>query len=72
MKVLAGEDEFLASYDPRSHEPVAVTVDVLTLTIKWPGLAPGGGQRPGLTGRLAFDHADRLHPALLRGEETVR
>src|SRR5260370_4894213 len=26
--------EFLASYDPRSFDPVAVTVDVVTLTIR--------------------------------------
>jgi len=30
----AGEEEFLASYDPRAFEPVAVTVDVVTLTIR--------------------------------------
>jgi 8-oxo-dGTP diphosphatase len=29
-----GEEEFLASYDPRAFEPVAVTVDVVTLTIR--------------------------------------
>jgi 8-oxo-dGTP diphosphatase len=29
-----GEEEFLASYDPRKFEPVAVTVDVVTLTIR--------------------------------------
>ncbi len=29
-----GEREFLASYDPRSFDPVAVTVDVVTLTIR--------------------------------------
>jgi len=29
-----GEQEFLASYDPRSFDPVAVTVDVVTLTIR--------------------------------------
>jgi hypothetical protein len=34
MKALAGEAEFLADYDPRSYEPVAVTVDVVTLTIR--------------------------------------
>ena len=28
------EQEFLASYDPRSFDPVAVTVDVVTLTIR--------------------------------------
>src|ERR1700720_1472495 len=28
------EREFLASYDPRSFDPVAVTVDVVTLTIR--------------------------------------
>ena len=28
------EEEFLASYDPRAFEPVAVTVDVVTLTIR--------------------------------------
>jgi 8-oxo-dGTP diphosphatase len=30
----SGEEEFLASYDPRSYDPVAVTVDVVTLTIR--------------------------------------
>ena len=30
----ASEEEFLASYDPRSFDPVAVTVDVVTLTIR--------------------------------------
>jgi hypothetical protein len=30
MKVLAGEAEFLADYDPRSYAPAAVTVDVVT------------------------------------------
>jgi 8-oxo-dGTP diphosphatase len=30
----ASEEEFLASYDPRSYSPVAVTVDVVTLTIR--------------------------------------
>ena len=34
MKALAGEDEFLASYDPRSYEPVAVTVDLVVLTVR--------------------------------------
>lgn len=29
-----GEQEFLASYDPRAFDPVAVTVDVVTLTIR--------------------------------------
>ena len=29
-----GDQEFLASYDPRSFDPVAVTVDVVTLTIR--------------------------------------
>lgn len=28
------EEEFLASYDPRSFNPIAVTVDVVTLTIR--------------------------------------
>lgn len=30
----AGEAEFLASYDPRAFDPVAVTVDVVALTIR--------------------------------------
>src|SRR5712691_6121748 len=30
----ASEEEFLACYDPRSFDPVAVTVDVVTLTIR--------------------------------------
>jgi 8-oxo-dGTP diphosphatase len=30
----ASEEEFLARYDPRSFDPVAVTVDVVTLTIR--------------------------------------
>jgi len=29
-----GEEEFLASYDPRAFDPVAVTVDVVALTIR--------------------------------------
>lgn len=29
-----GEDEFLAAYDPRAYPPVAVTVDVVALTIR--------------------------------------
>jgi 8-oxo-dGTP diphosphatase len=29
-----GEDEFLASYDPSAYEPVAVTVDIVPLTIR--------------------------------------
>jgi len=29
-----GEDEFLAGYDPRAFDPVAVTVDVVALTIR--------------------------------------
>jgi 8-oxo-dGTP diphosphatase len=29
-----GEREFLAAYDPRAYDPVAVTVDVLALTIR--------------------------------------
>lgn len=29
-----GEDDFLAAYDPRAYEPVAVTVDVVALTIR--------------------------------------
>jgi 8-oxo-dGTP diphosphatase len=34
MDDAAGEAEFLAGYDPRSFGPVAVTVDVVTLTIR--------------------------------------
>jgi len=34
MKALEGEAEFLANYDPRSYEQVAVAVDVVTLTIR--------------------------------------
>jgi 8-oxo-dGTP diphosphatase len=34
MKDLVGEAEFLANYDPGSYPPVAVTVDVVTLTIR--------------------------------------
>ena len=34
MHAAAGEAEFLANYDPRAYEPVAVTVDVVTLTIR--------------------------------------
>lgn len=34
----ASEAEFLASYDPRAFEPVAVTVDVVALTIRDGGL----------------------------------
>jgi 8-oxo-dGTP diphosphatase len=30
----SGEEAFLASYDPRAFEPVAVTVDVVALTIR--------------------------------------
>jgi ADP-ribose pyrophosphatase YjhB (NUDIX family) len=30
----ANEEEFLASYDPRSFDPIAVTVDVVALTIR--------------------------------------
>ena len=37
------EDEYLASYDPRAYPPVAVTVDVVALTI-----------RDGAAGRTAF------------------
>src|SRR5215472_13997815 len=33
-KDLMDEREFLAGYDPRSFDPVAVTVDVVTLTIR--------------------------------------
>jgi 8-oxo-dGTP diphosphatase len=32
------EQEFLASYDPRAYDPIAVTVDVVTLTIRDGGL----------------------------------
>ena len=34
MNESASEREFLASYDPRAFDPVAVTVDVVTLTIR--------------------------------------
>ena len=34
MKQPSGEEDFLASYDPRAFEPVAVTVDVVALTIR--------------------------------------
>jgi 8-oxo-dGTP diphosphatase len=34
MQDRPGEEEFLASYDPRAFPPVAVTVDVVTLTIR--------------------------------------
>ncbi len=34
MGDVAGEAKFLASYDPGSYAPVAVTVDVVTLTIR--------------------------------------
>src|SRR5580658_8060029 len=34
MSEPASEAEFLASYDPRAYAPVAVTVDVVTLTIR--------------------------------------
>ncbi len=34
MQHRPGEEEFLASYDPRAFPPVAVTVDVVTLTIR--------------------------------------
>ena len=34
MNELPGEEEFLASYDPRAFDPVAVTVDVVALTIR--------------------------------------
>ncbi len=46
MKVLAGEDEFLANYDPRSYERVAVTVDVVTLTIRDDALSVQRGVQP--------------------------
>src|SRR4051812_22414082 len=29
-----GDEEFLAAYDPRAYDPVAVTVDVVALTIR--------------------------------------
>ncbi|HEY0639687.1 MAG TPA: NUDIX domain-containing protein, partial [Pseudonocardiaceae bacterium] len=29
-----GDEEFLAGYDPRAYEPVAVSVDVVALTIR--------------------------------------
>jgi len=53
MNGSAGEAEFLASYDPRSYEPVAVAVDVVALTIRDDalnvllverGVQPGAGQ----------------------------
>jgi len=31
---IIGEEQFFASYDPRAYAPVAVTVDVVTLTIR--------------------------------------
>jgi 8-oxo-dGTP pyrophosphatase MutT (NUDIX family) len=34
MDELPGAEEFLASYDPRAFDPVAVTVDVVALTIR--------------------------------------
>jgi 8-oxo-dGTP diphosphatase len=34
MAEAGSEAEFLAAYDPRAHEPVAVTVDVIALTIR--------------------------------------
>jgi 8-oxo-dGTP diphosphatase len=34
MREPASEQEYLASYDPRSFDPVAVTVDVVALTIR--------------------------------------
>ena len=34
MEQPSGEEDFLASYDPRAFEPVAVTVDVVALTIR--------------------------------------
>jgi 8-oxo-dGTP diphosphatase len=34
MAERGGEEEFLAGYDPRAYEPVAVTVDVVALTIR--------------------------------------
>src|SRR5215472_17989956 len=34
MQDRPGEEEFLASYDPRAFPPVAATVDVVTLTIR--------------------------------------
>lgn len=33
-----GDEEFLASYDPHEYDPIAVTVDVVTLTIRDGGL----------------------------------
>ncbi|HEX7992894.1 MAG TPA: NUDIX hydrolase [Streptosporangiaceae bacterium] len=38
MAGTGSEQEFLASYDPRAHDPIAVTVDVVTLTIRDGGL----------------------------------
>ena len=34
MQQPPGEEEFLATYDPRAFPPIAVTVDVVTLTIR--------------------------------------
>ena len=34
MTERSGEERFLADYDPRAYEPVAVTVDVVALTIR--------------------------------------
>src|SRR6266567_263083 len=34
MSEPASDEEFLASYDPRGYDPIAVTVDVVTLTIR--------------------------------------
>ena len=38
MPASAPDEEFLASYDPRDYDPIAVTVDVVTLTIRDGGL----------------------------------
>jgi 8-oxo-dGTP diphosphatase len=56
MSEPASEEEFLASYDPRSFHPAAVTVDVVTLTIRDGALAVLLVQRglPPFAGRWAL------------------
>jgi 8-oxo-dGTP diphosphatase len=57
----AAEERWLASYDPRAYDPIAVTVDVVALTIRSLTDAPGGGERrPG---------AKALHVLLVRRGE---